>query len=94
MAGTHDSIMDSFDELNHKKVKKTQVDVRGANAKKFMDMFNKGEIPEGISASDRYWPILNIVDLFLVIFGNMLKKDREHFLSLNKGTLHFRNDFE
>jgi len=53
MAGTRENIMDSFDELNHKKIKKTQVDVRSQNAKKFMDMFNKGEIPEGISASDR-----------------------------------------
>merc|ERR1719495_2106205 len=53
MAGTRDSILDSFDELNHKKIKKTQVDVRSQNAKKFMDMFNKGEIPEGISATDR-----------------------------------------
>jgi len=28
--------------------------VRSENAKKFMSMFNKGEIPEGISATDRY----------------------------------------
>ena len=54
MAGTRDSILDSFDELNQKKVKKTQVDVRSENAKKFMDMFNKGEVPEHMSASDRY----------------------------------------
>merc|ERR1719309_1774799 len=40
MAGTRDSVLDSFDELNHRKIKKTQVDVRSANAKKFMDMFN------------------------------------------------------
>ena len=53
MAGTRDSILDSFDEIEKKKVKKTQVDVRSENAKKFMDMFNKGEIPEHISASDR-----------------------------------------
>jgi len=53
MAGTRDSVLDSFDELNHRKIKKTEVDVRSANAKKFMDMFNKGEVPEGMSASDR-----------------------------------------
>merc|ERR1711874_775635 len=53
MAGTRDSVMDSFDELNHRKVKKTEVDVRSENAKKFMAMFDKGEIPEGMSASDR-----------------------------------------
>ena len=53
MAGTRDSVLDSFDELNHRKIKKTEIDVRGANAKKFMDMFNNGEVPEGMSASDR-----------------------------------------
>merc|ERR1712106_686008 len=53
MAGTRDSVLDSFDELNHRKIKKTEVDVRSKNAKKFMDMFNKGEVPEGMSASDR-----------------------------------------
>ena len=36
MAGTRDSVMDSFDELNHRKVKKTEVDVRSENAKKFI----------------------------------------------------------
>ena len=45
MAGTRDSVLDSFDELNHRKIKKTEVDVRGANAKKFMNMFNNGEVP-------------------------------------------------
>ena len=53
MAGTRDSILDSFDELNQKQIKKTQVDVRSQNAKKFMDMFNKGEIPEGVGGADR-----------------------------------------
>merc|ERR1712083_1021856 len=46
MAGTRDNAVDSFDELNQRKVVKTKVDVRGANAKKFMDMFNNGEVPE------------------------------------------------
>ena len=53
MAGTRESVLDSFDELNHRKIKKTEVDVRSATAKKFMDMFNKGEVPEGLSAGDR-----------------------------------------
>ena len=35
-------------------MKYVQIDVRSENAKKFMSMFNKGEIPEGISATDRY----------------------------------------
>merc|ERR1712045_788563 len=53
MAGTRESCLDSFDELNHRKIKKTEVDVRSKNAKKFMAMFDKGEIPEGMSAGDR-----------------------------------------
>jgi hypothetical protein len=39
--------------FSQKKIKKTQVDVRSQNAKKFMNMFNKGEIPEGVSSADR-----------------------------------------
>jgi len=53
MAGTRESVLDSFDELNHRKITKTKVDVRSENAKKFMNMFNKGEVPEGVSASER-----------------------------------------
>jgi len=53
MAGTRDSCMDSFDELNHRKIEKTKVEVRSANAKKFMNMFNNGEVPEGMNAGDR-----------------------------------------
>merc|ERR1719239_2122314 len=51
MAGTRDSCLDSFDELNHWKIEKTKVEVRSKNAKKFMDMFNNGEVPEGMNAS-------------------------------------------
>jgi len=53
MAGTRDSCLDSFDELNHRKIEKTKVEVRSKNAKKFMDMFNNGEVPEGMNAGDR-----------------------------------------
>ena len=53
MAGTRDSCLDSFDELNHRKIEKTKVEVRSANAKKFMNMFNNGEVPEGMNAGDR-----------------------------------------
>jgi len=84
MAGTHDSIMDSFDELNHKKVKKTQVDVRGANAKKFMDMFNKGEIPEGISASDR---ITLEKDAELDMMRLKKREERDFFKKMETGEL-------
>jgi hypothetical protein len=49
------------------------VDVRSQNAKKFMNMFNKGEIPEGVSSADRqeahsvpkcrlYWCLIEFTD--------------------------------
>jgi len=53
MAGTIDNIHDSFDEQMHRKIKKTKVDVRSATAKKFMQMFDDGKVPEGVSASDK-----------------------------------------
>lgn len=53
MAGTRDNVMDQFDELNHRKIEKTKVEVRSKNAKKFMDMFNNGEVPEQMNAGDK-----------------------------------------
>jgi len=47
MAGTIDNIHDCFDEERNRKIKKTQVDVRSATAKKFMTMFDEGKVPEG-----------------------------------------------
>jgi len=84
MAGTRDSILDSFDELNHKKVKKTQVDVRGQNAKKFMTMFNKGEIPEGISASDR---ITLEKEAELDIMRSKKRAERDFFKKMENGEM-------
>jgi len=89
MAGTRDSILDSFDELNHKKIKKTQVDVRGQNAKKFMDMFNKGEIPEGISASDR---LTLEKEAELEIMRNKKREERNYFQRMENGELEVKEE--
>jgi len=53
--GTSNKI-DDFDDLlnaSSHKVQKTKVDVRSENAKKFRDMFDKGEVPEDDKKSDR-----------------------------------------
>ena len=50
MSGTRESVMDQFGDLlnaSANRVKKTKVDVKSENAKKFRDMFDKGEVPEG-----------------------------------------------
>ena len=84
MAGTRDSVLDSFDELNHRKVKKTEVDVRSENAKKFMAMFDKGEIPEGMSASDR---ITLEKDAELQMMRTRKRGERDFFKKLENGEL-------
>lgn len=63
MAGTRDAVLDQFgDVLNASanRIKKTKVDVRSENAKKFREMFDKGEVPEGttLAASDKYEDLL------------------------------------
>jgi len=84
MAGTRDSVLDSFDELNHRKIKKTQVDVRSANAKKFMDMFNNGEVPEGLNAGDR-----NTLekDAELAMMRSRKRGERDYFKKMESGEL-------
>merc|ERR1712080_502300 len=84
MAGTRDSVLDSFDELNHRKIKKTQVDVRSANAKKFMDMFNNGEVPEGLNAGDR-----NTLekDAELAMMRSRKRGERDYFKKMENGEL-------
>merc|ERR1719245_1257655 len=84
MAGTRESVLDSFDELNHRKIKKTEVDVRGANAKKFMEMFDKGEVPEGMSASDR---ITLEKDAELHMMRTKKRGERDFFKKLENGEL-------
>ena len=49
MAGTRDAVLDQFEDVlnaSANRVKKTKVDVRSENAKRFRDMFDKGEVPE------------------------------------------------
>jgi len=82
MAGTRDSVLDSFDELNHRKIKKTEIDVRGTNAKKFMSMFDQGEVPEGMSAGDK-----NILekDAELAMMRSRKRDERDFFKKMEKG---------
>lgn len=82
MAGTRESCLDSFDELNHRKIKKTEVDVRSANAKKFMAMFDKGEVPEDMRASDR---ITMEKDAELHMMRTKKRGERDFFKKLENG---------
>ena len=82
MAGTRESCLDSFDELNHRKIKKTEVDVRSANAKKFMAMFDKGEVPEDMRASDR---ITAEKDAELHMMRTKKRGERDFFKKLENG---------
>jgi len=82
MAGHRDSAMDSFDELNHRKVQKTKVDVRSENAKKFMNMFNKGEVPEGMNAGDR---TTLEKDMELEMMRSKKRGERDFFKNMEKG---------
>ena len=82
MAGTRDSVMDSFDELNHRKIKKTEVDVRSTTAKKFMQMFDKGEVPEDMRASDRITLEKNAE---LQMMRTKKRGERDYFKKLENG---------
>ena len=56
MQGTKDSVLDQFGDLlnaSANRVKKTKVDVRSENAKKFRDLFDQGQVPEGGPHHDR-----------------------------------------
>lgn len=89
MAGTRDSILDQFDELSQKKIKKTQVDVRSQNAKKFMNMFNKGEIPEGVSSADR---LTLEKEAELELMRSKKRKERDYFKKMETGELQPRDE--
>jgi len=82
MAGHRDSAIDSFDELNHRKVVKTKVDVRSENAKKFMSMFDKGEVPEGMNAGDR---TTLEKDMELEMMRSKKREERDFFKKMEKG---------
>ena len=51
--------------------------MRSENAKKFMSMFNKGEIPEGISATDRYQVLNSSIKQLFKINGKFRKNADE-----------------
>merc|ERR1712179_745241 len=63
---------------------KTQVDVRSANAKKFMDMFNNGEVPEGMNAGDR---TTLEKDAELAMMRSRKRGERDYFKKMESGEL-------
>ena len=84
MAGTIDNIHDCFDEERNKKIKKTQVDVRSATAKKFMTMFDEGKVPEGSGACDK---MTKEKELELEMMRSKKRGERDYFKKMEKGEL-------
>merc|ERR1712038_2056496 len=85
MMGSTDNAMDNLCDLRNasaNKIKKTKVDVKSQNAKRFMEMFDKGEIPEGMSSSDR--TILE-KDAELEIMRKNKSEQRNYFKNLEEG---------
>lgn len=86
MVGTHGAAVDQFDDLlnsSSHKIKKTKVDVRSQNAKKFRDMFDKGEVPEGNSAER----IVSEKDAELEMMRKAKRQQREYFKKMEAGKL-------
>merc|ERR1711981_298228 len=87
MMGTTDTAMDNLCDLRNasaNKVKKTKVDVKSENAKRFRELFDKGEVPEGMSSSDR--TILE-KDAELEIMRKSKSEQREYFKKLEEGKM-------
>ena len=61
-----------------------KVDVKSQNAKRFRELFDKGEVPEGMSSSDR--TILE-KDAELEIMRKNKSEQREYFKKLEEGKL-------
>jgi hypothetical protein len=84
MAGHRDNAVDDLEELNHRKYEKTKVEVRSANAKKFMNMFNNGEVPEGMNAGDR---TTLEKDAELAMMRKNKRGERDYFKKMENGEL-------
>merc|ERR1712088_1255924 len=67
-----------------RKIEKTKVEVRSANAKKFMNMFNNGEVPEGMNAGDR---TTLEKDVELAQMRKNKRGEREFFKKMENGEL-------
>lgn len=82
--GTASNVTD-FDELlnaSSHKVQKTKVDVRSENARKFRDMFDKGEVPE--KQEDK---ILSEKDAELEQMRKSKREQRDYFKMMEAGKL-------
>ena len=90
--GTSNKI-DDFDDLlnaSSHRVQKTKVDVRSENAKKFRDMFDKGEVPEGEEKkSDR---ITTDKDSELEQMRKSKRQQRDYFKMMEAGKLQDQQD--
>lgn len=87
MMGSTDNAMDNLSDLRNasaNKIKKTKVDVKSQNAKRFREMFDKGEVPEGMSSSDR--TILE-KDAELEIMRKNKSEQRDYFKKLEEGKM-------
>ena len=82
--------MDDFDDLlnaSSHKVQKTKVDVRSENAKKFREMFDKGEVPEGKEAGATVIPATAEKDAELELMRKSKREQREYFQMMEAGKL-------
>merc|ERR1739844_104934 len=87
MMGSTDNAMDNLSDLRNasaNKVKKTKVDVKSENAKRFRELFDKGEVPEGMSSSDR--TILE-KDAELEVMRKKKSEQRDYFKQLEEGKI-------
>lgn len=89
--GTTTAIGDFDDLLNASshKVQKTKVDVRSQNAKRFRDMFDKGEVPEKQEGGDR--GLLSEKDAELEQMRKSKREQREYFKLMEAGKLQEEN---
>ncbi len=92
MAGTRDAAVDHFGDLlnaSANKVRKTKVDVRSENAKRFRDMFDKGEVPEPALTSAATGAEKTIMDKEheLEMMRRTKRQQKEFFKKMESGQL-------
>ena len=83
--GTSNAI-DAFDDLlnsSSNKVQKTRIDVKSENAKRFRDMFDKGEVPEKEPEKQE----LSEKDAELAQMRKNKREQREYFKKMEEGKL-------
>merc|ERR1719357_282839 len=80
--GKFDHLEDSVLNASANKIKKTTVDVRSKNASKFREMFDKGEVPEGMSSTDR---TIFEKEAELELMRKGKREQRDYFKKLESG---------